>query len=211
MKLTKRKTKFAKKKYFQLTLYKQWEIFIRFTHAAEIKFDTHVLWSLSFKFVEKKNLYLSARVWKMNFFFSSRTSAGAGVKSGARLRAWLYMSKRERSYLHKCQTHLIQFLTFVFHFGFLWKEKKIRFSYSRTQTKIFVFYKLKADSSLHMCVKFYFSRACRTHEFPIVYKIVIKNVFYNIFFLWFTQNWRHFSTINKIFTQLSPTEFWCIF
>ena len=43
-------------------------ILMRSTHANEIKFNTHVSWTLSFKSVTHKKLYLSSRVRKTNFF-----------------------------------------------------------------------------------------------------------------------------------------------
>ena len=50
---------------------------------------------------EKKFVFKFASM-KNEFFFSHRASADAGVKRGARLGAWLYTSKRIRSYVHKC-------------------------------------------------------------------------------------------------------------
>ena len=75
---------------------------------------------------EKKILYLSSRVWKTNIF-SRRASAAGEAKQGARLGAWLYVSKDVRSYVHECKIPFIQFLKFFFNFWFLWKDKKIVF------------------------------------------------------------------------------------
>ena len=106
-----------------------------------------------------------------------RASAGAGTKRGARLGAWLYISKLVHFYIQKCWTDFIQFLMFFFNFRFLWK-KKIRFSYSQTQIQIF-FYKLKPEGSLHMCVKFYFSHVCRAHKnFQLFIKLLLKISFF---------------------------------
>ena len=49
---------------------------------------------------------------KNDYFFSRRASAGAGAKRGARLGAWLYMSKRVSFYVNKCSTHFIRFSKF---------------------------------------------------------------------------------------------------
>ena len=78
-----------------------------------------------------------------------------------------------------------QFLTFFSNFWFLWKEKKIRFPYSRTQIH-FSFYKLKDESSLQMCVKFYFSRVCRMHKnFRLFIEFLLKTSFFANFFCFF--------------------------
>ena len=75
---------------------------------------------------------------------------------------------------------------YFFLFLIFVKGEKNSFSIlANLNTKIF-FYKIKAGSSLHTCVKFYFRRVCRTQRFPIVYKTVIKNKFpANFFFVFF--------------------------
>ena len=78
------------------------------------------------------------------------------------------------------------------------------------------FHKLKAESSLHMCVKFHFTCVERIKICNCFYnsKIVIKNKFFFakfFYFVWFAQNYRYLSTNYEIFPQLSPTEFYlCI-
>ena len=55
---------FQKKLIFNNNFLNNWK-FACSTHATEIKFNTHVLSTLSFEFVKKK-LYLTSRVWKPN-------------------------------------------------------------------------------------------------------------------------------------------------
>ena len=69
------------------------------------------------------------------------------------------------------------------------QRKKIVF-HTHERKYNFFFYKLKAESSQHMCVKFYFSRVCRTHKnVQLFIKLLLKISFVKIFSLvWFTQN-----------------------
>ena len=115
----------------------------------------------------------------------------------------LYMSSRIRKRIF-----------FSFHKKQKWKKNfKNSFILANLNT-IFFFHNLKAESSQHICVKFYFSRVCRTHKnFKSFVKMFLKTFFAKFFcFLWFTQNYTYFYTIYGIFTQLSWTEFYlCIF
>ena len=60
-------------------------------------------------------------------------------------------------------------------------------------------------------VKFYFSCVCRTYKnFQLYIKWLLKIHFLLFYFVWFTQNYRYFYAIYKIFTQLSSTEFYLL-
>ena len=156
------------------------EIFVCSTLAADIKFNTHVLWTLRFEIVKNKNLCLSPRVWKTIFF--SRTVLRSAREPTQRS-TWrvIIHAKSVRSYVHNCFMHFIQFWTFLKNFWFLWKEKKSFSIFPNPSTKIF-FYKIKAESSLHIFVKFYFSRVCRTHT---NFQLLIKISFFSKFFVFF--------------------------
>ena len=74
--------------------------------------------------------------------------------------------------------HFIQCLTIFLIFGFCERRNKFVFHIRELKYKFFL-YLFKAESSLHMCVKFYFKHVCRAYKiFPIVYKIVIENKFF---------------------------------
>ena len=71
-----KKKKNMQKNVFLIKLYKQLEIFMRSTHATEIKFNINVL--------VKRKIYIYVREYEKRFFFSHRASAGAGTKRGSR-------------------------------------------------------------------------------------------------------------------------------
>ena len=128
------------------------------THATKVKFNTHVLWTLSFEYVKKQS-YLSSRVWKTNFFLAPCIG-----RHGSRT----YTSVRRISFSFRR-------LFLIFNSC---KRKKIVFHICELKYKKF-FYKLKAEISLHMCVKFYFSRVCRAHKhFELFIKLLIKISFF---------------------------------
>ena len=64
------------------------------------------------------------------------------------------------------------------------KLEKNSFSILVNSNPKFFFYKLKAQSSLHICVKFYFSRVCKTHKsFQLFIKLLLKISFFEFFFV----------------------------
>ena len=72
----------------------------------------------------------------------------------------------------------------VFFIFDICKKKNKPFPYSRTQIQFF-FYKPKPESTLHMRVKFYFSRLCRTQKnFQLFIKLLLK-IFFLQFFVFF--------------------------
>ena len=138
---------------------------MRSTHATEIKFETHVLWTHSFEIVKKKCIFKFASI--ENEFFC----------------------------------HPVHFV----------KGEKNSFSILATSNAKIFFNKIEVESSLHMCVKFDFSRVCRTHKnFQLLIKLLLKIIFPGKFFLFSMvhSNYRYFSIIYKIFTELSSTEFY---
>ena len=105
----------------------------------------------------------------------------------------------------------------AFHFAlqlFFCKRRENSFSILANSNTNFFFTNSKLRVH-YTRIKFYFSRVCRLHKnFQLFIKLLLKISFFTklFCFLWFTQNYRYFSTIYKIFTQLSPTEFYlCIF
>ena len=69
----------------------------------------------------------------------------------------------QKNYVHKCWKHFIQFLIF-FQFLIFVNGEKNSFSIPANSNTKFLFYNLKAESSLYRCVQFCFSRVCRTHK-----------------------------------------------
>ena len=101
----------------------------------------------------KKMLHLSSRVWKTLSAF-----------------AIMYISVRPIS---------LSFRRFFFYF---WIGEKNPFSILANSNTKFFFYKLKAESSLHMCVELNSSRVCGTHtNFQLLIKLLLKISFCKFF------------------------------
>ena len=134
------------------------EIFLRYTHATEIKFNTHVLCTLSFEFV-KKMLYLSSRVWKTNFFLAPCIGRRGSQtrRSTWRVSAWCTCLNVFVLTYTSVRRIFFSFWGFFFNFWFLWKEKKIRFPYSRTQIQNFFFTNSRVN---YACVLNFISVTC---------------------------------------------------
>ena len=164
-----------------------------------------------------KNVFFSLAVHRpVRDSRTGRFGSRFGSRSGGQTRRWTWhmiLHVLMRSLLHtQVLDAFHSILEFFLFFDFCERRKKSFSILANSNTKIFS-YKLKAESSLHTCVKFYFSRVCRTYKnFQYLITFSIKIKFCKIFFLWFFQNYRYFSTIYEIFTKLSPTEFnLCIF
>ena len=113
--------------------------------------STHV----SCKFVKKKFVFKFSSM-KNGFFYCAVPRPAQGpnvaldlVRDCTCLNAF--------ALVYTSQTYFIQFLTFFLIFDFCEKRKKSFSILANSNTKIF-FYKLKAESSLHMCVIFFQSR-----------------------------------------------------
>ena len=180
---------------------------MRSIHAAEVKFNTHVICSALCLW--KKNFVFKFASMKNDFFCTMHRPAR---ESNAALDLTRHCTRFHAFALTRIQVlnafhSALQSLTFFFIFDFCESRKKFIFHTCELKYKNF-FFKLKAESLLHICVKLYSSRVCITHRnFQLFIKFLLKISFFATFLyvVWITKNYRYFPTIHKIFTQLSPT------